>query len=177
MGIRGRLPLVAGGLALLPALVVALLPGGGPAGGGQGAAAGIPDRMAGYSYLTGDVSSSPPGRAVALFQHGFGVEFMDFPQAVTVGAEDDVYRRVDLAEDRAGAESQGDPAPMLLSPDGTRVVVGDHDSDRPDLAALDLGTGEVARYPLPQGRSAVPVAWSPDGGAGRLPAGAAPRPP
>ncbi|MCZ2811385.1 WD40 repeat domain-containing protein [Modestobacter sp. VKM Ac-2979] len=163
MDTRKRLPLVVGGLVLLPALVVALLPGGGAAAAEQGAAAGIPDRMAGYSYLTGDVSSAPPGRAVALFQHGWGVEFMDFPQAVAVGGDDDVYRRVDLAEDRAGPESQGDPAPMLLSPEGTRVVVGDHDSDRLDLAVQDLATGEVTSYPLPEGRSAVPVAWSPDG--------------
>lgn len=152
-----------GGLALLPALVVALLPGDGPAAADHGVAAGIPDRMAGYSYLTGDVSDSPPGRAVALFQHGWGVEFMDFPQAVAVGAHGDVYRRVDLAEDRAGPETQGDPAPMLLSPEGTRVVVGDHDSDRLDLAVLDLGDGEVTTHALPEGHSAVPVAWSPDG--------------
>lgn len=163
MDTRKRLPLVAGGLALLPALVVALLPGGGAAAAEQGAAAGLPDRIAGYSYLTGDVSSAPPGRAVALFQHGWGVEFMDFPQAVAVGADGDAYRRVDLAEDRAGPESQGDPAPMLLSPDGTRVVVGDHDSGQLDLAVQDLVTGEVTGHPLPEERSAVPVAWSPDG--------------
>lgn len=163
MSIRKRLPLVVGGLVLLPALVLALLPGGSPVAADQSAAAGIPDRMAGYSYLTGDVSSSPPGRAVALFQHGWGVEFMDFPQAVVLGADADVYRRVDLAEDRATPENQGDPGPMLLSPDGTSVAVGDHDSDRPDLAVLNLATGEVARHPVPGGRSVVPVAWSSDG--------------
>ncbi|MCZ2823460.1 MULTISPECIES: WD40 repeat domain-containing protein [unclassified Modestobacter] len=163
MGTRRRLPLAVGGLALLPALVVALLPGDGPAAAEHDAVVAIPDRMAGYSYLTGDVSDSPPGRAVALFQHGWGLEFMDFPQAVAVGAHDDVYRRVDLAEDRAGPETQGDPAPMVLSPEGTRVAVGDHDSDRLDLAVLDLGNGEVTTHPLPEGRSAVPVAWSPDG--------------
>ncbi|WP_249522473.1 WD40 repeat domain-containing protein [Modestobacter marinus] len=163
MGTRRRLPLLVGGLALLPALVVALLPGDGPATADSNAAAGIPDRMAGYSYLTGDVSDAPPGRALALFQHGWGVAFLDFPQAVVVGADDDVYRRVDLAEDRAGPETQGDPAPMLLSPDGTRIAVGDHDSDRADLALLDLETGDVVRQPVPGAHSALPVAWSLDG--------------
>lgn len=150
--------------ALLPALAVALLPAGdAPRSEGRPGAPAIPDRMAGYSHLTADVSSSPPGRGVVLFQFGFGVEFLDFPQAVVVGADGDVYRRVDLAEDRAGPESQGDPAPMLLSPDGTRVAVGDHDAARPDIAILELASGRVEAHPVPAGRSVLPVAWSPDG--------------
>ncbi|RYB91246.1 hypothetical protein EUA06_07895 [Nocardioides glacieisoli] len=124
----------------------------------------LPEELAGYSYVTGSVSSSPPGPAVALFQHGFGVEFMDFPQAVVLGAGGDSYRRVDVAEDRAGAETQGDPAPMLLSPDGQYVAVGDHDTTEPDVAIVDLTTGETSTYDLPQGRSVIPVAFSADGG-------------
>jgi hypothetical protein len=148
---------------LLPALGLALLPGdGGPADAGRGNAT-LPDRMAGYSHLTSDVSSSAPGRGVALFQFGFGVEFLDYPQAVVVGADGDVYRRVDLAEDRADAQTQGDPAPMLLSPDGTQVAVGDHETDRPDLAIVDLATGRVEEHRVPAGRSVLPVAWSADG--------------
>jgi hypothetical protein len=123
----------------------------------------VPREMAGYSYLTGTVSASPPGPVVALFQHGYGVELMDFPQAVVLGAGGDTYRRVDAAEDRAGAETQGDPAPMLLSPDGRYVAVGDHDTEDPDVAVVDLTTGETTTHPLPRGRSVVPVAWSSDG--------------
>ena len=134
-------------------------------GGSPTAAAtpAVPETMAGYSHLTGSVSSSPPGPAVALWQHGYGVEFLDFPQAVVLGAGGDSYRRVDVAEERAGGETQGDPAPMLLSPDGTRVAVGDHDTERPDVVVVDLTTGETTRYALPAGRSVVPVAWSSDG--------------
>ena len=110
----------------------------------------MPRELAGYSYLTGSVSSSPPGPAVALFQHGYGVEFMDFPQAVVLGAGGDTYRRVDVAEGRAGAETQGDPAPMLLSPDGRYVAVGDHDTDDPDVAVVDLTTGETTTHALPR---------------------------
>jgi dipeptidyl aminopeptidase/acylaminoacyl peptidase len=124
----------------------------------------VPEEMAGYSYVTGSVSSSPPGPAVALFQHGFGVEFMDFPQAVVLGAGGDTYRRVDVAEERAGGETQGDPAPMLLSPDGQYVAVGDHATDDPDVAVVELATGKTTTHPLPQGQSVVPLAWSPDGG-------------
>jgi dipeptidyl aminopeptidase/acylaminoacyl peptidase len=149
--------------ALLPALAVALMPAGDAPGSDGRAAPSIPDRMAGYSHLTADVSSSPPGRGVALFQFGFGVEFLDFPQAVVVGADGDVYRRVDLAEERVGAGSQGDPAPMLLSPDGTRVAVGAHDAEQPELAVLELASGRVETHSVPVGRSVLPVAWSPDG--------------
>ena len=119
--------------------------------------------MAGYSYLTGSVSASPPGPAVALFQHGYGVEFLDYPQAVVLGAGGEAYRRVDVAEDRAGGETQGDPAPMLLSPDGGYVAVGDHDTDDPDVVIVDLTTGEASSHPLPQGRSVISAAWSNDG--------------
>ena len=155
--------MLVGSAVLLPALVFAVLPAGGAGAALSAAEATVPARMAGYSYFTGDVSVSAPGRAVALFQHGWGVECMDFPQAVVVSADRDTYRRVDLAEDRAGAETQGDPAPMLLSPDGTRIAVGRHDTTQPDLAVLDLATGDVDLHPLPAGRSVLPVAWSLDG--------------
>lgn len=125
----------------------------------------VPEQLADYSHVTGDVSDSPPGPAVALFQHGFGVELLDFPQAVVLGAGGDVYRRVDAAEERAGGETQGDPAPMLLSPDGTKVAVGDHDTQDPDVVVVDLLTGETTTHPLPTGRSVLPVAWSRDGSA------------
>ncbi|MCY7400861.1 MAG: hypothetical protein LH477_07890 [Nocardioides sp.] len=125
--------------------------------------AAVPQHLAGYSYLTGSVSDSPPGTATALFQHGFGVEFLDFPQAVVLGAGGDTYRRVDVAEDRAGGETQGDPAPMLLSPDGTKVAVGDHDTGTPDVVIVDLLTGTTSTHPLPSGQSVIPVAFSGDG--------------
>ncbi len=151
------------GLGLGAAALAVVLTAGGestPAGPGEAA---LPRELAGYSHLTGSVSDSPPGPAAALFQHGFGVEFLDFPQAVVLGANGDSYRRVDVAQDRAGAETQGDPAPMLLSPDGRHVAVGDHDTDDPDVAVVDLSTGETTTHPLPQGRSVVPLAWSSDG--------------
>jgi hypothetical protein len=153
-----------GGAVFLSGLVMALLPGepGFPAQQDRGAPT-IPNRVAEYSHLTGNVSSSPPGRGIALFQFGFGVEFLDFPQAVVVSADGDVYRRVDVAEDAAGRQSQGDPGPMLLSPDGIRVAVGNYDTDRPAVAVVDLASGRVDRHAVPAGRAVLPVAWSPDG--------------
>lgn len=127
-----------------------------------GTTAALPHRLADYSYRTGDVSDAPPGRALALYQHGFGVEFLDFPQAVVLAADTDVYRRLDVAEDRAGPETRGDPAPMLLSPDGRRVAIGDHDISGADIEVVDLSSGEVARHPLSPARSVRPIAWSAD---------------
>ena len=123
----------------------------------------LPNRMADYSLLTGTVSSSPAGRAVALYQHGWGVEFMDYPHAEVLGADGDVYRWVDEADNRADGLSQGDPGPMLLSPDGDQVAVGDFNGIRPDLALVDLATADVAHHRLSAGQSLLPVAWSPDG--------------
>ncbi len=122
----------------------------------------IPDRLPDYSYLTGPVSGPAPGRAIAIYQHGFMVEFLDFPQAVMVGADRDVTRRMTLAERRGGAEAQGDAGPMALSPDGTTVAVGVYNPDEPTLALLDLTSGRTRTYAVESGRSAVPIAWSPD---------------
>jgi hypothetical protein len=122
----------------------------------------VPDRIAGYSYLTSSVSKSPPGRAIALYTHGEGVELFDFPQALVLSADGDVYRRVDLAERRAGPQSQGDPAPMQLSPDGRRVAVGSI-ADAGDLALLDLSTGTAVTRPARSGANINPLAWSPNG--------------
>ncbi|GAA5112661.1 hypothetical protein GCM10023339_16030 [Alloalcanivorax gelatiniphagus] len=163
MRMVGGLPVVVGACAAALALVLTAHPGAAPAEPDEPGRAAVPAQLAGYSHLTGNVSASPPGPAVALFQHGWGVELLDLPQAVVLGAGGDVYRRVDAAEDRAGAETQGDPAPMLISPDGTKVAVGDHDTDEPDVVVVDLLTGGTTTHPLPTGRSVVPVAWSRDG--------------
>ena len=152
-----------GATVLVAALTVTLLPVSSPTSAtADPGPATIPARMADYSHFTGGVSASPHGRAVAIFQHGFGVEFLDFPQAVMVGADSDAYRRLGVAEYRAGSESQGDAAPMLLSPDGSLVAVGDWDADEPALALLDLYTGKVEVHPVPGGHSVLPLAWSPD---------------
>lgn len=157
-------PSAVGTAVLGLALIVALFPANWrtPAPTEPGQPASIPSRLASYSYLTGDVASSPPGRALALFQHGFGVEFMDFPQAVVMGADGDAYRRVGAAEARGGAETQGDPGPMRLSPDGTVVAVGHYNASPPDLALIDLTTGDVEFTPVAGGFSVIPLAWSPD---------------
>lgn len=158
---RTRWLSLAGGAASVVVVLLALTAGMGARSAGTAVA--LPDRLAGYSYLTGNVSDAPPGRAVALYQHGFGVELMDYPQAVVLAADDDVYRRLDAAEARSGPESQGDPGPMRLSADGRWVALGDHDTSEATLELIDLSTGDVLRHELPQARSVLPMTWSADG--------------
>lgn len=158
-----RLPQTVGGAVFAAVLAITFLPSGArDAIADSSGSAGLPDRLADYSYLTGNVSSSPPGRAIATYQHGYGVEFMDFPQAIALAADGDIYRRVDLAESRGGPETQGDAGPSRLSPDGTRTVVGQYVVRAPNLVVLELDTGRRTRHPVPGGSSAVPLAWSPD---------------
>lgn len=161
MATRSRVD-VAAGLAVLIASLTATLWSAPVAGPVATADAVLPARIADYSYLTGSVSASPPGRAAAVFQHGFGVELMDFPQAVLMGADATTYRRIDLAEQRGGPEGQGDPAPMALSPGGEKMAVGDYPANSADLAGLDLTTADVASHPLDAARGSIPRAWSPD---------------
>jgi WD40 repeat protein len=134
---------------------------GGPHESGAGAAS-LPDHIASYSYLTDSVTSDPPGRAIAIYQQGVGVELFDYPQALVLGADGDVYRRVDVAERRSAPMDQGDPAPMALSPDGTRVAIGSN-GRAGDLVLLNLVNGGVTTVPARRNSSVVPLAWSPDG--------------
>src|SRR5688500_10567106 len=73
--VRRWAPLVAAAVTALIVVTVA-----GPVGWGPGPAAPadsarptLPDRTAKYSYLTGSVSKSPPGRAIMVYDQGLGV--------------------------------------------------------------------------------------------------------
>ncbi|MGB3762033.1 MAG: hypothetical protein WA966_02345 [Ornithinimicrobium sp.] len=134
--------------------------------GGPTADSGAPvvaEVMPDYSYLTGEVSRAAPGRGIALYQQGYGVEVMDFPQAVLLGADGASTRRVDYAEGRGGPQMQGDPAPMLLSPEGRRVAVGAFDTSPTELGVVNLEDGSVRTHDLGGDRSVQPLAWSIDG--------------
>ncbi|HEY3002417.1 MAG TPA: hypothetical protein VGJ44_08695, partial [Kribbellaceae bacterium] len=148
----------------------ALLPriGGAPAhvSAPADAAPVLPKRLPDHSWLTAGVSDAPPGRAIALYIHGRGVELTDNPQAVVLGADGRTVRRVDLAEARGtdmGALTSSEVAPMLLAPDGSAVAVGDlRTTVAASLAIVDLRTGRTRRYALGDFHSVYPLAWSPD---------------
>ncbi|MEU5907879.1 hypothetical protein [Micromonospora sp. NPDC047527] len=138
-------------------LAVLVVPGVGlpvqPAGSSTGPS--LPDRFAGYSVLTSTVTSAPPGRAIALYGYGNGETFNMF-QPLVVGSDGDTYRRVDAMEER-------DRPSALLSPDGTRVLLGDDRGATGDLVLVDLTTGERRSIPLGDRVGVRLLAWSPDG--------------
>ncbi|WP_432503775.1 hypothetical protein [Kineococcus arenarius] len=102
------------------------------------------------------------------------MEFMDVPQALVLGADGASARRLSTAMERGAPDTQGDAAPMSLSPDGSTVAVGDWDAGAPtsvvgtgapepaDVALVDAATGDVRTLPLPDASAALPLAWSPD---------------
>src|SRR5689334_15327911 len=61
----------------------------------------LPDRIEGYSVVTGNASSEPPGRSVIAFESGNGGS-----QLLALGVDGRTYRSVE-------------PAEGILSPDGT----------------------------------------------------------
>ncbi|WP_432510781.1 TolB family protein [Kineococcus sp. SYSU DK001] len=167
-----RLPLLVAFCVLLVGVAAVLAVAALPGHRRVPARAVVPAELPGYSHLTADLATNPVGAALALYRQGLGVELADVPQALLVGADGGSARRLTLALDRGAADTQGDPAPMLLSPDGRTVVLGDWSSGpvpgsatagSSDLALVDLATGAARVHVVPRVPGVVPVAWSPDG--------------
>jgi hypothetical protein len=136
------------------------LPEGQPAG--EEVRAVLPDPFPAYSHVASTVERDPVGPALLAFTYGTGVEMMDFPQAVVLGADGTTYRRLRTAESASTPSDQGDPAPFLLSPDGTSVAVGTTGTGG-RVTVVDLMTGGRAHLRVRAGSSVFPVAWSADG--------------
>lgn len=162
-----RLPALVGLLVLVLGVAAVLLGGAVERRPVAPARAGLPRTVPGWSHLTADVAQAPVGRALVLHLQGAGVGFGDGPQAVLVGADGRSVRTLDEAV-RRNAPAAGGPAPSVLSPDGTTVAIGDLrvGAPRPDLALVDLATGETRTVLVPDTGTAVgfvPLAWSSDG--------------
>lgn len=143
-------------VALLVGIGVLLIP---PAGrhtdpAQQPSTASLPDRIAGYSPLTGSVGDSPPGRAIMLYGYGNSETIRTY-QSLVLSADGDAYRQLDAAPDRSGS--------WLLAPDGRTVVLAAPDRASADVQVVDLLTGRTRRVPLPRAGGVVPLALSPDG--------------
>lgn len=146
--------------------VLAVLYGSGlvPDRRGSAAASGpvLPTTIAPYSGFAGMLSAHRLEAASLLYQNGYGVEFMDNPQAVLLGADGSTYRRLGEAEASTVAEDQGDPATSVLSPDGTFVVIG---SSAPTgkVEVVTLGDSRRRAVPTQAGRTTLPLAIGADG--------------
>ncbi|MFD0591770.1 TolB family protein [Catellatospora coxensis] len=129
-------------------------PGRGTRAAVAGQGGGLPDRIAGYSPLTGSVSAAPPGRALLLYGYGNSEMFRTY-QTLVLGADAEVYRQLDAAPERT--------KPWLLSPDGRTVVLSEPDREVAEVRVVDLETGLTRQVPVPRPGGVVPLALSPDG--------------
>jgi dipeptidyl aminopeptidase/acylaminoacyl peptidase len=156
--------------ATLAAVVAVLLAGIAPAlfatarrGAVPAAPAGrpsLPDHFASYSDVTSTVTRQPAGRAIVYYEYG-GNDFSDGLQPLVVGADRDTYRRVDAVEER---KSMGYGFPeVLLSPDGTQVLVGGTDREATSLTLVNLTTGGRRDLRVDPPLGIQLLAWSPDG--------------
>jgi dipeptidyl aminopeptidase/acylaminoacyl peptidase len=130
----------------------------------------LPRQFADFSAYTSHVKDRPAGRAIALYEYGSSELFTTW-QTIVVGADRDTYRRIDLATDSA--------PPVLLSPDGTRVLYLRARTGTDEFTLLDLTTGRTrmlhsVEWVSHVGASVDLLAWSPDG---RYVAYAVPAPP
>jgi hypothetical protein len=116
----------------------------------------LPHRIAPYSSFTGEVSASPPGPAIMIYEYGSG-ETINVWQALALSADGDVYRQIDAAEGSGGLRQ------WLLSPDGRTVIMAERQSATSALLLLDLITGKQREVGLPAKAGVSLLAVSPDG--------------
>ncbi|MDJ1114635.1 hypothetical protein [Microbacterium dauci] len=119
----------------------------------------FPETVASYAQFT--TGGEPSSVALMTYQNGFGVEFLDYPQQITMSVDGSTFRRLGVAERRGTGIDQGDPAQTLLSPDGTFVVIAGADGHG-SLRIEAFGDGEDRDLSVGDGRSALPLSINGD---------------
>lgn len=119
-------------------------------------AAAFPSEIASYAWWTPPLAGGDIDTAVMAYQNGYGVEFLDTPQAILLGTDGSTYRRHAAAESLAGVADQGDPAESVLSPDGSLLVTAGLDGSGV-VTVTTLATGATAEVPIGEGLDAIPV--------------------
>ncbi|PRY67304.1 hypothetical protein B0I08_107200 [Glaciihabitans tibetensis] len=122
----------------------------------------FPSTVAAYDWWTSGLSASEMDAAIAMYRNGVGVEFFDAPQAVVLASDGSTYRRLGVSEELTIADDQGDPAPSVLSPDGTFVVVGNAGGGS-EVTVATLRDNSQRSLDIGNGRAAVPVSIRADG--------------
>lgn len=118
----------------------------------------LPEEFAPFSRFTSHVNDRPAGRAIALYEYGSS-ELGTSWQTLVVGADRDTYRRAETEQDLA--------PPVLLSPDGTKLLYYKPSKGTDEFTLLDLTTMQTTVLHSVEWRSHVTgltmLAWSPDG--------------
>ncbi|GIG55922.1 hypothetical protein Lfu02_02940 [Longispora fulva] len=122
----------------------------------------LPRQFPAHSTSIPLLADAPTGPAIAFYRQSVGHVDFDHGEAYVAGATADTYRRLGIKEE-SGAR---------LSPDGTRLALGDCSGKNPVVTLVDLATDarrtlrlDPPRVKASQGWSTVtaPRAWSPDG--------------
>jgi hypothetical protein len=150
------------GVAVASAVFAAFALPGVVASAQRGSAPAFPEEVAPYAWWTSPLSGGDIGAAVMLYQNGYGVEFLDNPQAVLLASDGSTYRRHSTAESLAGAVDQGDPAESVLSPDGSTVVTAGLYSGGV-VTVTSLRTGATTDVAVGNGLNAIPVSMDDSG--------------
>jgi hypothetical protein len=116
----------------------------------------FPTEVGSYAWWTAPLAGGDVDAAVMLYQSGYGVEFLDTPQAVVLSSDGVTYRRHSTSESLSGAADQGDPADSVLSPDRTTIVTaGLHGEGI--VTVTTVATGATTEVSIGGGLNAIPV--------------------
>jgi hypothetical protein len=133
----------------------------------------FPSTVASYDWWTTPLATSDIEAAIAMYQNGIGVEFLDVPQSVMLASNGSTYRRLEAAEQAGLPADQGDPARSELSPDGTFLIFGSMEPAG-GITIVTVGDDSHRSLPIGDNRTAVPVSISADGNSALLLAGREP---
>jgi hypothetical protein len=163
---RGRRPIVVPVLAAAVVMAVVMViawpapppPSTTPAAAAEGP--GLPRELAGFSFLTADLSSAPVDRAVAVYRQQYEPleDWMGYRTHV-LAADGERYRKVDALTDIGPDPGVDMTDPVwLLSPDGRQLAWRIFGS----LYLLRIGDGTLTPHPLADADQVKLMAWSPD---------------
>jgi hypothetical protein len=124
-----------------------------------GSTPAFPEEVASYAWWTPPLSGGEIAAAVMLYQNGYGVEFLDNPQAVLLASDGSTYRRHSTSESLAGPADQGDPAESVLSPDGATIVTAGL-LGTGVVTVTSLTTGATTEVAVGDGLNAIPVSMN-----------------
>ncbi|GIG63384.1 hypothetical protein Lfu02_77560 [Longispora fulva] len=113
----------------------------------------LPRQFPAHSTRIPLLADKPTGPAIAFYRQTTNPKNFYRSEAYVAGATTDGFRRLGIEAD-VGAR---------LSPDGTRLALGDCSGSNPVVTLVDLATDQRRTFHLEPESVTTPRAWSPDG--------------